>query len=95
MVFLAACTNVEPYLEGHKITIEVNNPYATRFSNLSGTLGYGRTVDEAFTRTVEISTTQSLSPGAWTTFTVIVNPSKAEDIRYLEFNLKAANAGGR
>jgi hypothetical protein len=95
LVFLAACSNIEPYLEGHKITIDVSNPYAIRFSTLSGTLGYGKTPEQSFERTTEVTTTQSLAPGVWTPITIIVNPSKPEDLRYLELNLRSASAGSR
>jgi hypothetical protein len=95
LVFLAACTNIEPYLEGFKVTVEVNNPYSVRFSNLSGTLGYGKTFEESLDRTVEVSTTAALAPGVWTPITVNVNPAKAEDLRFIEFNLTVKMAGGK
>jgi len=42
LVFFAACTKIEPYLEGHKITISIGNPHAFNFSNVKGALSYGK-----------------------------------------------------
>jgi hypothetical protein len=95
LVFFAVCTNIEPYLEGHKVTVKVNNPYGVRFSGIEGTLGYGKTQTESFEKTVDISTVESLAPGEWTTFVTTINPSKPEDLRFVELNLTSQNAGGR
>jgi hypothetical protein len=88
----AACTNIEPYLEGHRIRITVGNPHSFNFSNVKGTLGYGKTVFDAFDRKVEVSTTEVFRAGTWTVIVVNINPSKAEDLRSLVLELSAATA---
>lgn len=92
LVFFAACTKIEPYLEGHKITISIGNPHAFNFSNVKGELRYGKDVFDSIERKVEVSMTESIRAGTWNTIMVTVNPSKAEDLRYLGLTLNAATA---
>jgi hypothetical protein len=94
LVFFAICKGVEPYLEGHKVLLSVGNPHAFNFSGVKGKLGYGKTVKEALYQEVEISTTETLRAGSWHSLTVIVNPSKAEDMRILVLELTAETAIG-
>lgn len=93
LVFFASCQNVEPYLEGHRVLLEIGNPYSFNFSNVKGRLQYGKTLVEAVKQQVEISPTDMLRSGAWQSLTVIVNPSKPEDLRKLWLELKAETAG--
>jgi len=93
LVFFAACTKIEPYLEGHKITISIGNPHSFNFSNVKGTLSYGRDLVDSLERRVEVSITETIRAGTWNTIVVTVNPSKAEDMRYLGLTLEASTAG--
>lgn len=93
LVFFAACTKIEPYLEGHKITISIGNPHAFNFSNVKGELRYGKDVFDSLERKVEVSIAESIRAGTWNRIMVTVNPSKAEDLRYLGLTLNAETAG--
>jgi len=92
LIFFASCKAIEPYLEGHKVQISIGNPHSFNFSNVKGNLGYGKTIVGAADQKVEISLTESIRAGSWHTITVIVNPSKAEDMRELILELKAETA---
>lgn len=91
LTYFAACTKIEPYLEGHKITISIGNPYAFTFSNVKGSLNYGK--DWIDSKQVDVSFTESLRGGAWNTLVVTVNPSKPEEMRVLYIELNAQTAG--
>ena len=58
LTFFAACSKIEPYLEGHRVTISVGNPYAFSFRNIRGKLGYGKDFADAL-----IKATLIKSPG--------------------------------
>jgi hypothetical protein len=92
LTLFATCTNIEPYLEGHRIRITIGNPHSFNFSNVKGTLGYGKTVYDALNKKVEVSTTEGLRAGTWSSVVVTVNPSKAEDLRSLVLELSAGTA---
>jgi hypothetical protein len=90
LIYLASCAKIEPYLEGHKVTIEIGNPYTVTLSNISGTLGYGKNIMDTLRQSVPVSTTESIAAGSWTRLTVIVNPSTPEDLRAISLSLKAS-----
>lgn len=93
LVFFAACTKIEPYLEGHRITVSVGNPHAFSFSNVKGALNYGKDWVDSLEKKVDVSITDAIRGASWTTVVMIVNPSKAEDMRYLSLSLNAETAG--
>jgi hypothetical protein len=83
LVFFAACSKIEPYLEGHKITVSIGNPYTFTFSNVKGLLNYGKDWADSLQKKVDVSMTETLRGGAWNTIVITVNPSKPEEMRYL------------
>jgi hypothetical protein len=94
LIIPVLCHAIEPYLEGHRVTLKVGNPYSFDFKGVTGSLYYGKTLLDAFEKKVELSTTETLRSGAWTMLTVIVNPSKAEDMRSLYVELSVSTAAG-
>ena len=94
LIFFAACTKIEPYLEGHRITVNIGNPHSFNFSNVKGSLQYGKDVLEVIKKNqkVDVSVMDTIRSGSWNTITVIVNPSKPEDMRYLYLELSAEAA---
>jgi hypothetical protein len=92
LAYFAACTKIEPYLEGHKITISIGNPYAFAFSNVKGNLNYGKDWSDVANKKVEVNFNESLRGGAWNSLVVTVNPSKPEEMRLLYLNLSAQTA---
>ena len=92
LVFFASCSKIEPYLEGHRVTITVGNPHSFNFSGVKGNLYYGTDFADAMSRQVEVSFTDVIRSGAWTTLQIIVNPSKAEQMRYIGLELSSQTA---
>lgn len=93
IVLFASCAKIEPYLEGHQVTLNIGNPSTFNLNNISGNLYYGKDIVDAFSRSVPVSTTESLRFGVWTRIVVTVNPSKAEDMRHLELSIKSTSVG--
>ena len=85
----ASCENVEPYLEGHKITFKIGNPHSFSFGGISGELTYGKGYPYS---TTEILFAGVLVSGAWTTLTVTLSPSKPEDLRTMLATISANTA---
>lgn len=75
------------------MVLRIGNPYSFDFLDVKGRLHYGKTIVEALNRQVDVSTTKTLRGGAWQILTVVVNPSKPEDMRQLWLDLKAETAG--
>jgi hypothetical protein len=89
LVFFASCSKIEPYLEGHRITVTLGNPHSFNFSGVKGTLYYGTDFADALSRPVEVSFTDVIRAGSWTTLQIVVNPSRVEHMRYLGLELNS------
>lgn len=92
LTFFAACKKIEPYLEGHRVTISVGNPYAFTFRNIKGKLGYGKDFSTALVNEVDINTQEPLRAGSWNTIVITVNPSKPEEMRSILLQMSADTA---
>lgn len=96
IVFLAACTGIEPYLEGYRVSLSIGNLTSFTFSNVSGKLGYGENASLTWTQFVQIPTTINLGPGTWTKLQVFINPAAAKDVRNIRlYEFNADTAQGR
>ena len=93
---LMACEKLEPYLEGHRVVISLMNPYSITFTGVTAKVVYGKETSEAVKGAgVEVSSPQELQPGSWLILNVVLNQTKAEDMRKLFFtslNFKGINA---
>lgn len=70
---LVSCVNVEPYLEGYRVHLDIGNPYFMTIAVVRGTFYYG---ERSFLENkVEIPLIQGLKAGGWTR--TIVNISRA------------------
>lgn len=98
-LLFASCSNVEPYLEGHRVTIRVGNPYAIPVNQITGKLWFGANLYQSLAnnRNVEIPMPGGLWSGSWNTFVVNINPSMAADLRsvMVEFNLSGVSLTNR
>jgi hypothetical protein len=92
LVFFASCSKIEPYLEGHRITVTIGNPHTFNFSGVKGTLYYGTDFTDALARQVEVSFPEVIRSGSWTTIQIVVNPSKVEHMRYVGLELNSQTA---
>lgn len=80
---LAICGSVEPYLEGYRIKLRIGSQQAMEFYGLEGELGYGENLVKSLSQHVHFVTVENLTPGAWTTIQITINPAAAKDVRLL------------
>jgi hypothetical protein len=92
LLVFAVCRNIEPFLEGYRLSVEVGNPYSFSFGGISGQVRYGKDYAD---RSVDINFAGDFVPGRWTPFTVTINPAKAEDLRHLQMTLRASTVAPR
>lgn len=94
LTFPVACEKIEPYLEGFRITIVIGNPYAMRYSDVTGVLYNGKDYSS-----VDLENgapfTLRLESGVWNRTTVTLNPVATPDVRtiILAFKLNTTGAG--
>ena len=60
LLVFALCKNIEPFLEGHKVTFEVGNPYSFGLGGIKGGLKYGK---EWASKSAEVVYTGDLPAG--------------------------------
>ena len=87
LLMFASCKNIETYLEGHRVTVEIGNPYSFFFSGVSGRVKYGK---DYASKSVDLNYAGQLPPGKWTTVTVVINPSMPDEMRNLDLYLSAS-----
>ena len=89
-----SCKDVKPFLEGHKISLAIGNPYAADFGGVEVTVYFGKDVEEAFSkhRVVRVPLNGKLKAGSWTRIEVALNPSKVEDLRLLAVSINVDEA---
>ena len=89
------CNEIEVN-EGHRVVISLMNPYSITFTGVTAKVVYGKETSEAVKGAgVEVSSPQELQPGSWLILNVVLNQTKAEDMRKLFFtslNFKGVNA---
>jgi len=90
LVLLAACTDIEPYMEGHRIHLIVGNPHAATFLGPKLTLLYGpdQLTAGLGQHKIDVSPATPLTPGSWTSVTAAINPSTPADLRALKLFVK-------
>lgn len=98
--FLISVEEAEPYLDGYKVQLEIGNPSSASYSGFSVTVRWGKKYDwdkfdaashekwEKSIREKEISFTNSLVPGMWNRVELILTPTKADELGFLEVSIK-------
>lgn len=95
LTFLVTCSQLEPYLEGYRLTLTIGNPFAMQFDGISAKVGYGENLLKSYTQTTETQSTAVLRPGLWTTINVVINRVAAKDVRVIAIReLKITRAQG-
>jgi hypothetical protein len=90
--FFAACTKVEPFLEGFRITLRIGNPHSFSFNNVTGTFYFGNPAPSTPLKEQKFSALEGLRAGTWTTVVITVNPAKAEELRKVFLSLSATSS---
>ena len=102
--FLVSLQNVQPYLDGQRVTLHIGNPLSVTYSGFkikatwSTRMPKFNAADKSFAekqkawavakQQKEIALTQDLRPGAWNTVSFVVAPAKAEEFGYLEIGIE-------
>ena len=81
LIVFVSCLGIEPYLEGHRVSLKIGNPYFAQFSGFSGSLFYGGTTDTF--GTVDFSSLDEIRAGSSVLHSVIINPSDPKQLRQL------------
>jgi hypothetical protein len=95
LTFLVACSKVEPFLEGYRLTLSIGNPYSMHFDHFSAAVAYGETISDSLKadHSARVTSVSGLSPGIWNIVTVTISRVSAKDIRKLylsDFEIKQA-----
>jgi len=102
--FLVSLQNVQPYLDGQRVTLHVGNPLSVTYSGFKIKATWSTRMPKfdptdrqysekqrawnAGKQQKEIALTQALRPGAWNTVSFVVAPAKAENFGYLEVGIE-------
>ncbi len=102
-VFPVSYGRAVPYLDGHKIYLDIGNPTTMRFAGAKVKVNYGRPeprlangdVDfskwdeyRAGRKDYEIDVTNEFAPGRYTAVELTISPSKPEEVRELEVHVE-------
>jgi len=75
--FAVVCRNVTPYLDGYKVQLGVGNLTNAHFNGAKMSLLWGAD----YSKTKDMSVTNSFPPGRYTNVEVVLTPAKPEDIK--------------
>jgi len=103
--FLVSVKNVEPYLEGYRITFKLGNPHFATFSNLRIRAVWGKQFDQALANSdpkyvetynaalkrKDFNQADELKPGAWNEIIIVLSPAKQSELGYFAVSLDAEN----
>ena len=90
LIFFVSCAKIEPYLEGHKVTLNIGNLYAADFRNASLRLSHGTDFNDR--REAQVKFSDRLPAGQWTPVVITVNPSKSEQFRHVAVEIDVETA---
>ncbi|HWZ95029.1 MAG TPA: hypothetical protein VNW30_07530 [Opitutaceae bacterium] len=84
--FLISLVNVEPYLDGFRVTLSIGNPLDADISDGTISINYGTSSTDAH-NSVSQTIEQPIAGGHWTEVVIMVAPAKAEQLNYLGISL--------
>ena len=107
--FLVSLENVEPYLEGFRINLEVGNPLLATYKNLKFQVSWGKKFDSkeaandpnAYQKWLsglhskKISIPDDLAAGAWNKVQLVLSPAKSDELGYIAVKLSTDTASLR
>jgi len=103
--FLIAINNVEPYLDGYKVTFSIGNPFSATYKNLKINVTWGKRLLDALAgkekdpdafmnwqhnlHQKELSIPDELLPASWNRVKLVLTPAKSDDLGYISLTLNA------
>jgi hypothetical protein len=90
--FYVRIKSVRPYLDGQKLELEIGNPYATTFGDVTIKLSWGPKANnngwETAPRRKEFSDASYLLPGFWTPIEIILDATAPGDLSDVKVGLE-------
>jgi len=107
--FLVSLKNVEPYLDGYKLTLNVGNPLSATYESLKFNVIWGKKLNSADSltdanayskwektlRNKEVTIADKLQPGAWNKVTLVLSPAKSDELGHIKIRLNAGQVSLR
>lgn len=93
-MFFVSVKDVQPYLDGYKITFEIGNPGNVTYTNPKITLKWGldlnnENLDELNKiKEREFNILKDLERGYWNKIEIFVNPLKSNELGFLDFSIE-------
>ena len=98
--FLISVKDVQPYLDGYKLMLNVGNPLSATYKNLKLNVAWGKKFDpnnlnqtnsyQTWTNQLqhkELSMPEDLLPGSWNKIALILSPAKADELSYISLKM--------
>jgi hypothetical protein len=80
--FYVVLENVQPYVNGQKLTLRIGNPQSATFNGFELKLSWGKVDDPNYMKKRKTDKqTVDLRPGTWTRFEVPIAPATADDVQ--------------
>ena len=101
-IFFISIEDVQPYLSGYKIMLDIGNPQNCRYRGLKLNVKWSKEFDsenkdisytdwkKAINEKDMSFSTVSLEAGEWTTIEVVMSPVELEEMGYIEFSVYAS-----
>jgi hypothetical protein len=84
--FLVSLINVEPYLDGFKVTLSIGNPLDADVTDGTISIKFGTSATDSLS-TVSQAIDQPIAGGRWTDVVVAIAPARAEQLGYMGVSL--------
>jgi len=97
--FLVSLQNVEPYLDGVKVHINIGNPVFATYNGFKLKVIWGEKLDltddqdrwRSSLKEKEISFTETLRPGCWNKVNFVLSPIEPKNFGYMELSIQTDN----
>jgi hypothetical protein len=95
--FLVSCEDIQPYLDGYRVKLQIGNPYAVTFSGCQILAKWGAKFDpqkmtyddwQKGLKTKNFALTSDLRPATWNRVTITITPATPSDLKYFSVGLK-------
>jgi hypothetical protein len=84
--FLVSVGNIEPYMDGYKVTLSIGNPLDADITDGTISIKFGTSPTDTL-GTVSQAINQPIVGGHWTDEVIMIAPAKAEQLDYMGVSL--------
>lgn len=101
--FLISVEDIQPYVNGYKLTINVGNPLQITYNGITCKLKWGRNRGnqenyeawDALLRSRDVPVLKDILPGTWNKVDVQLVPASAEELEYINLRIETNQVGLR